>query len=376
MADPTATPPAMMVISTDPDGTIRAMVAANAAGDATIEVVAGGDVTARYPGPLDRIAVRSFLGVAPGDDLSAGLLGEPATPIGEFRYVWTPTTSGRARVADRCGNFEQLPGPSGPPDAPLIMVPLRADCAGDSPVVFWSDRGSAVSPAVARASGGSHTFTTLTPPSSHAATVRGIPTGVIQATITTMGDYRGVAFSDGVTSFGPPTGGAFTATRPWPVEVTPSGAYYAISKKGSGSVGVATRGAAYAADADLSAHWLPFIGEARTDPATRRVTWDQEAGRAGDGAYLTIVFDDAGTTVFWQVVAPADPGAVRLPALPTTFLAPLPAADDILTGATVFDVDRVTTYPQFRALGLESLFGIEPPPGATRMVAAHSEGNG
>jgi hypothetical protein len=54
----------------------------------------------------------------------------------------------------------------------------------------------------------------------------------------------------------------------------------------------------------------------------------------------------------------------------------LPIADDITTGATVFDVDSVTTYQQFRALGLESLLGIEPPPGATRMVVAHSEGNG
>jgi len=374
MNDPAASPPAMTVISTDPDGAVRAMVDADAAGVATIDVVAGGDVTARYAAPTGRVAVRSFLGVAPGDDLLAGVLGE-RTSIGDFYYGWTQSTVTQAEVHDRCGSGRYTPNPGGP-SAARIWLRLRADCADASPVVFWSDRGSAVDPAVTRAPGGTHTFTTLTAPTTHTDLVRGIPAGVTLATITTIGDYRGVTFADGNTRFGAPTGSTFTSTRPWPVGVTPSGAYYGINKKGFGSVGVATRGAAYAADLDLSAHWLPFIGAAQTDPATRRVTWDQEAGRAGDGAYVTIVFDDAGTTIFWQVIGPAADSALRLPALPPAFVPALPIADDITTGAMVFDVDTVTTYQQFRALGLESLLGIEPPPGATRMVVAHSEGNG
>jgi hypothetical protein len=305
MNDPAASPPAMTVISTDPDGAVRAMVDADAAGVATIDVVAGGDVTARYAAPTGRVAVRSFLGVAPGDDLLAGVLGE-RTSIGDFYYGWTQSTVTQAEVHDRCGSGRYTPNPGGP-SAARIWLRLRADCADASPVVFWSDRGSAVDPAVTRAPGGTHTFTTLTAPTTHTDLVRGIPAGVTLATITTIGDYRGVTFADGNTRFGAPTGSTFTSTRPWPVGVTPSGAYYGINKKGFGSVGVATRGAAYATDLDLSAHWLPFIGAAQTDPATRRVTWDQEAGRAGDGAYVTIVFDDAGTTIFWQVVGPAAP---------------------------------------------------------------------
>ncbi|MBK9036661.1 MAG: hypothetical protein IPL61_36330 [Myxococcales bacterium] len=315
---------AVPVYFQDADGALVALQPTGADGVASVEMAAGGSVTALLPDPFNSAPrLATILAVAPGDVLR---IRAPGAQLDVLLDLTIPAdgTNGHYAVWTSCGSADVLIEPGSTVTFPVSLY----GCGATTDFVVTADNGDG---------GPRSTFTAtdVAVTNGQAVTLTGTYAAEVDGTLTYSNLGAGVSFMElgravvssrgllrqeslGVDVVAGVAAGTLT------VPPLPAGLRLVASARGSeGSFSqhvVLEAPTAGDYTLDTTGLFLPvFTASASFDDATHAVTWTEATtGATPDLTFISLEISRSATksSWTWDVVAPHDAAEVQLPVLP------------------------------------------------------------
>jgi hypothetical protein len=365
------------IVSIDADGSPRDRVQTDAAGEATVDVLAGGSVTAVYP--LDASSGQRYLAtfgaVDPGDELTFGddfWEGTGAT-MSSMRVTWpsgVPNISYWYVYYD-CG-YSYATGTAA---ETLVYRYDYAHCRGATTdlVLIGYDtslgqyaRHASLQDVTWVADGVVSFATTTLGTNTVNFSVTGLPPE-INSVYTSAWPVTGPYSLPDAWASGTPSGGTFNQTGQMIPEGDSTGAYLELRRTGDFGYQYSRRRlpASPSSVTWASPTILPWIGQVASSAAARTITWIQLGDQPYDATTISLywytgvggkLFGGVGVNYNWNLILPPGIDEVRFPTLTGDLAEVMPPDDyflypDIaLVESELFDgYDEVKTHPEWEA---------------------------
>lgn len=340
------------------DGSVGDTAVTSAAGEATLDVVAGDSVTAVYR-DVSGGALATFVAVKPGDHLQFGEdFSNSGSQTGTMTVSWPVQPASQFTVTHPCGQ-EYTSGTalnvtlyqySDCATTPFDALVIANDVADSSVIARWGLLAD-----VPWTNGGNASLSAWQSPSNFTLTATGIP-GLVGNASLEVAPMIGARQGPRASLSGTPTGGSLSGTRTW-------------ATGGDGIVATAffQRPGLFGPQAVLepvaanSTQWviddpvqLPWMGQVISNAAAREVTWISDGAGSYDTTLMFVRWSHYGTDggffdYEWTFILPAGIDGFQLPELPGTLMPYLPEDDDSLyVSGGLLDIAADPTYDDIR----------------------------
>jgi hypothetical protein len=367
------------IVSNMPDGSMLATAKTDAGGSATIQVHAGGSVTAIYRHTIDQgTDLITWASVKPGDRLTFGnrnfsTAGQQNTNLGNQTYSWPALANAmQYQVWTPCNippAVQAAPGTS-------LQVPEFSVCRQDPMTVVFSATDSNNTligfglKTVAFQSGKTVALDAWSAPATATVTVTGLPAEVssLTGTFRAVVDPR-IEYAAATVYAGSPTGGAYTGN-------------FAVAQTGLRTVAFLSlfRGGRFRNIQLLDALSLGTLSQTVAAPPLppwtqnaptvniqmQMASWAPEAlaGSTYNGQLLhlswTHIVAGVTSTSQWDMILPSGPMSMTFPALPTALAEIAPTANDTVNAKVrMFDIPSVAGYDALRATPSANVMCLE-----------------